>query len=557
MRIGVGNKRAVPVTVLGLAFSLAMLAAPSAHAQYRLLPPPDLTLLARSELAEAAGDAGGAIAWAESLAAYRPTSAFAHARVAVLYETMGQDFEALAWGEKALARDSANVDAAMLVGRMRLRAGEAAGAVQVLTPPLRQLGAPPELYGLRALAHELARRYEAALADLKRTDILLPDFAWIATGTLSLALEDGRLEEAKQALELALELRPDDPRVLTLGVQYARASGDIVLEETLLRSLALLPDARVADVAAYGALLYRTGSRDAFKQLVRWAASRGIPEGDLRVDAGLELFRAGWNRQATEIVKPVASDPRATALRARAAVSLGDEGEALEQYRRLLPVTGVSREESLVVAYLEIRKGSERRGVALLESARAGGLETPRQVLAASLCYALLGYPGEAVGLIRESASRGIASASLYQELGSAAEAMGDKLLAEWAFERLLESGGETSECLTFLAATSIAKGKPERAIVSLDRAVALNPKNGKALLLLGRLRREMGQLELARDLLRRAAACPESSLDANKILADVCRSLRLENEAREAEGRSKAPRAALKPAGISLFQAP
>jgi hypothetical protein len=66
-----------------------------------------------------------------------------------------------------------------------------------------------------------------------------------------------------------------------------------------------------------------------------------------------------------------------------------------------------------------------------------------------------------------------------------------------------------------------------------------------------------MGQLELARELLRRAAACPESSLDANKILADVCRSLRLENEAREAEGRSKAPRTAAKPAGISLFQAP
>jgi tetratricopeptide (TPR) repeat protein len=310
-------------------------------------------------------------------------------------------------------------------------------------------------------------------------------------------------------------------------------------------------------VGAYGALLFRVGKKGEFKQLVRWAESRGIREADLRVDAGQQLFRAGFNREATRIVKSASSDPRATALRARAAVSLGDEGEALAQYRRLLPVTGVSREESLVVAYLEIRKGSPRRGIALLETARQTGFETPRQVLAASLCYALLGHPEDAVGLIRESASRGIASPALYQELGSAAEAMGDRLLAEWAFERLIESGGETSECLTFLASTSLAKGNADKAIASLNRAVTLNPKNGRALLLLGRLRRQLGQLEQARDLLRRAAECPESSLDANKILADVCRSLRLETEAREAENRARSTRAPVKPAGLSLFQAP
>jgi tetratricopeptide (TPR) repeat protein len=181
------------VSMLGFALSLALLASPHpARAQSLLFPPADLTLVARSALAEAAGMPEAAIAWAESLARLEPSSAFAAARVARLYETAGMDFDALAWGERALAADSTNVEAAMLVGRMRLRSGEAAGAVQVLTPPLRQLGDPPELYGLRALANELARRYEAALADLKRTDVLLPDFAWIATGTLSLALEDAR-----------------------------------------------------------------------------------------------------------------------------------------------------------------------------------------------------------------------------------------------------------------------------------------------------------------------------------------------------------------------------
>ena len=513
-----------------------------------------MTLVVRSTLAEAAGEPEAAIAWAESLSRLEPRSAFAHARVAMLHEAMGQDFEALAWGERALACDSLNVNAAMLVGRMRLRAGECQGAVQVLTPPLRQLGAPPELYGLRALAHELSRSYEAALADLKRTDILLPDFSWIATGILGLSLEDGRLEEAKQALQLALELRPEDARVLTLGVTLARRTGDPALEETLLRSLALLPETRTADVAAYGAFLFRQGKEDEFRQLVRWAAAKGFSEGDLRIEAARQLFQAGENQDAVALVKPV-SDPRATALRARAAVSLGDEAEALTQYRRLLPAMGISREESLVVAYLEIRKGDARQGISLLESARSYGFETPRQVLAASLCYALLGHPDESVALIRDSASRGIASASLYQELGSAASTMGDRLLAQWAFERLRDLGGETSECLTFLAATDLARGKPDRAVPQLERAVQLNPKNGKALLMLGRLRHQWGQLELARDFLRRAVECPETSLDANTVLADVCRSLRLDSEAKEATAKARAIRVRNSASGLSLFQ--
>lgn len=537
-----------------IAVLLTALAAPAAHAQYRLLPPTDMTLVVRSSLAEAAGEPETAIAWAESLSRLEPHSAFAHARVAVLHETIGQDFEALAWGEKALACDSTNVEAAMLVGRMRLRAGESQGAVQVLTPPLRQLGAPPELYGLRALAHELSRNYEAGLADLKRTDVLLPDFAWIATGILSLSLEDGRLEEAKQALQLALELRPEDARVLTLGVTLAQKTGDSHLEETLLRALALLPQTRTADVAAYAAFLHRQDKGAEFETLARWAATRGFAEADLRIEAARQLFQAGHDEDAVAVVKPV-SDPRATALRARAAVSLGDEIEALAQYRRLPVSFEVTREESLVVAYLEIRKGDQRRGVNLLETARSNGFDTPRQVLAASLCYALLGHPDESVALIRASAARGIASASLYQELGSAASGMGDRLLAQWAFERLREMGGETSECLTFLATTDLARGKPDRAVPQLERAIQINPKNGKALLMLGRLRREWGQLELARECLRRAAECPESSLDANAALADVCRSLRLDSEAKEAEAKARAIRVRQSVSGLSLFQ--
>lgn len=534
---------------------LAALAASPAHAFFRLTPPEDLTFLVRSELAESEGDGLAAIAWAESLAAQEPEGgSFGHARVATLYEGMGQDAEALQWGEVALARDSLNLDAAMLVARMRLRAGESEIAAQVLTPPLRSLGAPPEAYALRALAHELSRRYEAALADLKRTESLLPDFAWIATGILSLALEDGRLEEAYPALQLALELKPEDPRVLMLGITLAQRTENRVLEETLLRSLALLPESKPSDVAAYGAFLARMGKWGALDQLGAWAETKGMNKDDLRIEAGHLLVRQGHYREALAAVKPLKKDPRAVPVRARAFVSLGEERKALDAYRRLIPERGLSREESLIVAYLEIRVGDRKRGVQTLEGARSGLLDTPRQVLAASLCYSLLGHPEEAVALIRESAARGLTSPSIYEELGAAATVLGDSLVAQWAFERLREMGRETSECLTFLATAELSRGDRDRAVATLERAVRMNPRNGRALTLLGRIRYERGQLEMARETLQQAASCPETASDANRALAKVCRSLKLESEAREAESRARSRRSA-PPTGLTLFQ--
>ena len=191
----------------------------------------------RSLLAEADGDAERAIGWAESLAALDPPSSFAYSRVAMLHEAAGEDSVALEWGVRALALDSLDSDAAMLVGRMRVLAGRPELAAQALTPPLRKAGAMPELFALRALAHEADRNYGAALEDLKRTGPLLPQFEWIATGILGMALQDGRLDEAYEAFELAIRFRPDDRQTLTLGLSLAQRTGNSELERTLERAL--------------------------------------------------------------------------------------------------------------------------------------------------------------------------------------------------------------------------------------------------------------------------------------------------------------------------------
>jgi tetratricopeptide (TPR) repeat protein len=233
---------------------------------------------------------------------------------------------------------------------------------------------------------------------------------------------------------------------------------------------------------------------------------------------------------------------------------MGDERKALDCYRRIPSERTLSREESLAVAYLEIRVGDRARGVEALERVRAARLTTPRQVLAASLCYSLLGYPDEAVALIRDAASRGVSSPSVLELLGSAAGALGDSLVAQWAFERMRGLGKETSECLYFLASAELTQGRAEAALATLERAVQLDSRNGRALLLLGKLRSARGHLELAREALRSAAACPETVHEANVALAKVCRSLRLDTEAREAASKARGSRPR-PPSGLTLFQ--
>ena len=547
--------------ILGPAIVLTLLlvgiGARSSAATEPPIVPRNIEYLLRSALARESGEPEAAGLWAQALSTADSLSSYAASRYAQILESTGDDAGALTWGNRALSCDSLNQDAAMLVGRMRLRAGEPSVAVKALTPPLRLLGARPELYALRALAHELAKNYEASLADLKRTGELLPDFGWIATGVLSMALEDDRLQEAADALRLALEINPEDPRTLGLGVGLARRVGDTSLEERLLRQRTEAQDALPEQLAAYVAFLVREGDRRGTEAFLDRIRKRGFDPLDARVEAGRSLLRDGEFQAAIVAVKPLENPRAALPIRARALVGIGSEKQALRCYRTLLGLRSLTQEESLMVAWLEIRVGDRRRGIQTLEGIRESLLQSPRRVLAGALCYVALRHPEEAVSFMREGVSRGTESPMIYAELGQTAVSIGDTLVAEWAFQKLVSLGRENSECLYFLAASDLNRGLMDRAVQRLEKAVELNPRNGRALSLLGSIRYNLGQLELARDLLARAVRCRDAGPEAELWLGRVCRALRLDSEAREAESRWRGKRLRPGATGLTLFSKP
>ncbi len=90
-----------------------------------------------------------------------------------------------------------------------LQAGDTSGATRLAVAALAAGDAHPALLNLRALDHEEAGRFDAALADLQRARALAPrDFALANAEGLCLARLD-RMVEAVGAFEDAIALKPD------------------------------------------------------------------------------------------------------------------------------------------------------------------------------------------------------------------------------------------------------------------------------------------------------------------------------------------------------------
>ncbi len=148
-------------------------------------------------------------------------------RVANVAEERGQGGFARELLERAHARDPRRTDMALALGRARLAAGDASGALA----PLRAALATPEA-AARAEAHErlgvalsLLGRAAEALAELEQACRLAPRVASAQLNrAVALALL-GELDEARAALEEALRLKPGYARALGLRAQLARAEG--------------------------------------------------------------------------------------------------------------------------------------------------------------------------------------------------------------------------------------------------------------------------------------------------------------------------------------------
>lgn len=140
----------------------------------------------------------------------------------------------------------------------------------------------PELLYDQAMAAEKIGRLEALEKSLRHLMTLQPDNAH-AFNALGYTLADRnlRLDEARQLIEKALELSPDDPQIIdSLGWVHFRLGNTKEALGYLRRAYELLPDVEVA--AHLGEVLWQTGAQDEALRVWREASGRDASNEVLR-----------------------------------------------------------------------------------------------------------------------------------------------------------------------------------------------------------------------------------------------------------------------------------
>lgn len=222
-----------------------------------------------------------AVAYYDAISSTHPRYVMAQARAASILHTRGRDDEAL---EHLHLAQSANpkekLDLVLAEVQLLSDKSKHAQAYEVLDKALSESPDDPVLLYESSIVAERLNKFDVLERNLRKLIKLKPDYAqaYNALG-YSFADRNVRLDEAKQLLDKALSLAPEDPFILDSRGWLDYRLGRLPEAEVFLRkATSLRSDAEFA--AHLGEVLWVQGKQDDAKQV--WdAASKTDPSNDL------------------------------------------------------------------------------------------------------------------------------------------------------------------------------------------------------------------------------------------------------------------------------------
>lgn len=232
-------------------------------------------------VAEERKDYAGAVGWYDRVDGQARLGA--QLRAATSQAKAGRNTEAINRLQAQKPRnDDERARIAMAQAQIQRDAGKPQDAFNTLDAALKQAPEQPDLLYDWALAIEKLGKFDEMEKALRKVIELKPDaaHAYNALG-YSLADRNVRLEEAKQLIEKAVNLQPDDPFIMdSLGwVQYRLGKLDEALK-TLRAAYTKKPDAEIG--AHLGEVLWVSGKRQEAEKFWREARSKDANNETLR-----------------------------------------------------------------------------------------------------------------------------------------------------------------------------------------------------------------------------------------------------------------------------------
>ncbi|MFQ5527522.1 MAG: tetratricopeptide repeat protein [Thermoanaerobaculia bacterium] len=327
----------------------------------------------------------------------------------------------------------------------------------------------------------------------------------------------GAWEEALEASEQWLELEPDATSARYLNALGLSALARYTEAETALRSL-YEDESRSFDIARVLAeVIERQGRSVEAAELLSEAAVALERDGqtDLAERARLELVdleaRAlNWSRvlEMTEELRAsddLSADGEVGLIRGQALLELGREDEAIALFGSLAEHPEVGDRARARQAEALFRVGDDQGAQAVLDQLALSG-DGERLFLVARTLHRLELYD-KAIPLWMQARDDDPEALDVRFWLGSAFERSGRRESAIAEFQAILKRDGLFAPALNYLGYMWAERGENlSEAVELVERAVALEPNNGAYVDSLGWAHFQLGNLEVARGHLEKAA---------------------------------------------------
>jgi serine/threonine-protein kinase len=339
-------------------------------------------------------------------------------------------------------------------------------------------------------------------------------------------LVDEAIGVAHEALAEARVTQPPDPerwanaeaaavRAVALAERSTPAEGTAARARALLAETHALRENRLRYLA--------------FQERIEDLEHHGLEED--RKSAWLDAaYRAAFRDAGIDVARVDADPP--TDVGARAALSLALANWALARGRAQDPPT----RRDLLQAATIVDPDPDRKDLCsaflaadhdrLLAAARAAESSdaSPESMLLLSKFLGGLNHPDEAIGVLRAACSKHPGDFNLHHDLaarlGSMTPPPHDEIIRLMSMCVAIRPA--SAHALTDLGSAHYSNEQSELAVVALEKATALQPDHARGWLTLAVVRRDLGELDRAREAAERAVQC-ESDADALVRTAADC----------------------------------
>lgn len=312
--------------------------------------------------------------------------------------------------------------------------------------------------------------------------------------------------EALHELEVLLEYRPEDPRLLIQAARLHEDRGEV--EQAL-------------EAYRRAAAAIETGATDDGEPL------------EEKVKQGLTLAIAALEidvKNPSAALHTLSNLPKdnsqlgldAAVLRVRALSATGDSAEAIRAAEQLEAIAPEDQRGALLRLEARLAKASPEEAEIALAEFRADK-RSPREVIAATELLRAAGHGKLGLSILERALRAHPQDPSMYFAMGALYERLGNFRKAESLMERVIEMDPKEGRALNYLGYSLADRGKElARAEALIRRALAVDPGNGAYLDSLGWVLVKLGRLDEAEAALLRAADLVAGDATVREHLGDL-----------------------------------